>query len=191
MTTSETPSARAASTYIVSRITSTEPRTMRATRGAYTIPMATMTLATLGPSEAISAMARMMAGKAMSPSITRITGLSSRRQYPAASPKTSPTAKASSTTAAPTRSDSRAPYTTRLHTSRPTSSVPTRTKKDLLAQNILIGPDDLGIQKDYEKWLTASGATMLGRCESHSVRITPGTNRTRSDSHRKPGGESH
>src|SRR5207247_1462008 len=83
MTTSETPSARAASTYIVSRITSTEPRTMRATRGAYTIPMATMTLATLGPSEAISAMARMMAGKAMSPSITRITGLSSRRQYPA------------------------------------------------------------------------------------------------------------
>src|SRR5213080_3066209 len=124
MTTSETPSARAASTYIVSRITSTEPRTMRATRGAYTIPMATMTLATLGPSEAISAMARMMAGKAMSPSITRITGLSSRRQYPAASPQTSPTAKASSTTAAPTSSESRAPYTTRLHTSRPTSSVP-------------------------------------------------------------------
>src|SRR5882724_3710035 len=124
MTMSETPRARAASTYVVSRITSTEPRTMRATRGAYTIPMATMTLATLGPSEAISAMARMMAGKAMSPSITRITGLSSRRQYPAASPQTSPTANASSTTAAPTSSESRAPYTTRLHTSRPTSSVP-------------------------------------------------------------------
>src|SRR5262249_26070486 len=35
-----------------------------------------------------------------------------------------PTAKASSTTAAPTSNDRRAPYTTRLHTSRPTSSVP-------------------------------------------------------------------
>src|SRR5207247_1675735 len=98
-----------ASTYIVSRITSTEPRTMRATRGAYTIPMATMTLATLGPSEAISAMARMMAGKAMSPSITRITGLSSRRQYPAASPPTSPTAQARTGSAGRGRARTRMP----------------------------------------------------------------------------------
>jgi len=52
---------------------------MRATRGAYTTPMATITFSTLGPSEAMSAMARMMAGKAMSPSITRITTLSRRR----------------------------------------------------------------------------------------------------------------
>ena len=52
---------------------------MRATRGTYTMPSATMTLTTLGPSEAISAMARMMAGKAMSPSMTRISTLSSRR----------------------------------------------------------------------------------------------------------------
>ena len=36
---SRTPSARAASTYAVSRITSTEPRTTRATRGEYTMPM--------------------------------------------------------------------------------------------------------------------------------------------------------
>src|SRR5438874_2117698 len=55
MTTSEVPSARAASTYVVSRITSTEPRTIRATRGAYTTPMATMTLRTLGPSDATGA----------------------------------------------------------------------------------------------------------------------------------------
>src|SRR5262249_57858652 len=47
--TSEAPSARAASTYDVSRITSTEPRTTRATRGAYTIPIAMMTFTTLGP----------------------------------------------------------------------------------------------------------------------------------------------
>src|SRR5438046_9154098 len=69
MTTSETPSARAASTYIVSRITSTEPRTMRATRGAYTIPMAARAVATPGPSDAISAMATMMAEKAISPAL--------------------------------------------------------------------------------------------------------------------------
>src|SRR5438477_168246 len=36
ITRSETPSARAASTYVVSRMTRTEPRTMRATRGAPT-----------------------------------------------------------------------------------------------------------------------------------------------------------
>src|SRR5919109_4876032 len=53
--TSDAPSARAASTYGVSRITSTEPRTVRATRGQYTTPSATITFATLGPSDAISA----------------------------------------------------------------------------------------------------------------------------------------
>ena len=52
---------------------------MRATRGEYTTPMASTTLATLGPSAAISAIARMIAGKAMSPSITRMTTLSSLR----------------------------------------------------------------------------------------------------------------
>ena len=60
-------------------MTSTEPRTTRATRGEYTTAMATITLITLGPSAAISAMASTMAGKAMSPSITRIMALSSRR----------------------------------------------------------------------------------------------------------------
>src|SRR5205809_877110 len=59
METSLTPRARAASTYAVSRTTRTEPRTTRATRGMYTTPMATITLVTLGPSEAISAGARM------------------------------------------------------------------------------------------------------------------------------------
>src|SRR5882724_10134430 len=180
MTMSETPRARAASTYVVSRITSTEPRTMRATRGAYTIPMATMTLATLGPSEAISAMARMMAGKAMSPSITRITGLSSRRQYPAASPQTSPTANASSTTAAPTRSESRAPYTTRLHTSRPTSSVP----------NQCAAP---GAVSRAETSMRRGSPAMTGASVPTSV-VTPSSTRpttvarrrTRRDSHNGP-----
>src|SRR5207249_3035641 len=180
MTTSETPSARAASTYIVSRITSTEPRTMRATRGAYTIPMATMTLATLGRSEAISAMARMMAGKAMSPSITRITGLSSRRQYPAASPQTSPTANASSTTAAPTRSESRAPYTTRLHTSRPTSSVPNQCRAP-------------GAVSRAETSMRGGSRAMTGASAPTSV-VTPSSTRpttvarrrTRRDSHNGP-----
>src|SRR5438128_1742349 len=37
-----------------------------------------------------------------------------------------------------------------------------RTKKNLIARNILIdGPDGLGIQKDYERWLTVAGSTML------------------------------
>src|SRR5439155_27016000 len=76
MVRSAAPSAQAASTYEVSRITSTEPRTTRATRGEYTTPMATMTLTTLAPSAAISAMASTIAGKAMRPSITRMTGLS-------------------------------------------------------------------------------------------------------------------
>ena len=52
---------------------------MRATRGTCTTPSATITLTTLGPSEAISAMARMMPGKAMSPSMIRISTLSSAR----------------------------------------------------------------------------------------------------------------
>src|SRR5918996_169199 len=73
---SDTPRARAASTYEVSRITSTEPRTTRATRGEYTTAMDAITLMTLGPSAAMSAMARTMAGNAMSPSITRMTTLS-------------------------------------------------------------------------------------------------------------------
>ena len=35
---------------------------MRATRGTYTMPSATITFTTLGPSDAMRAMARMMAG---------------------------------------------------------------------------------------------------------------------------------
>src|SRR5438309_2796463 len=58
-----------------------------------------------------------------------------------------------------------------------------KTKRDLIARNILSdGPEGLGIQKDYEKWLTVAGGMMLTQYESHPVRITPGTNRTRSDS---------
>src|SRR5215831_3490691 len=105
-------------------MTSTEPLTTRATRGAYTMPIATITFAVLGPSDAISAIARMMAGNAMRPSITRMTTLSSARKWPATTPAPTPRTNESTTTQIPTRSDSRAPYTTRLSTSRPTSSVP-------------------------------------------------------------------
>src|SRR5215471_3101505 len=101
-------------------MTKTEPRTTRATRGAYTMPIATITFMVLGPSDAISAMARMIAGKAIRPSITRMTTLSSARKWP----ETTPRMNESTTTQIPTTSDSRAPYTTRLSTSRPTSSVP-------------------------------------------------------------------
>jgi len=66
-----------------------------------------------------------------------------------------------------------------------------RVKKDLIARNILIdGPNGIGIQKDYERWLTAIGNNMFSRCESHPVRIGSGTNRTGSKSHRKPECES-
>ena len=54
-------------------------RMSMAVRGVYTTESAKMTLATPGPRTAISAMASRMAGKAMSPSMTRITITSSRR----------------------------------------------------------------------------------------------------------------
>ena len=82
---------------------------MRAIRGVYTTARATTTFCRRGPSEAISAMARMMAGKAISPSMTRIRTLSRVRKYPAASPTVSPATTDRRTTTPPTITEIRAP----------------------------------------------------------------------------------
>ena len=51
-----------------------------AVRGMYTTDSATITFHTPGPRAAISAIASRIAGNAMSPSMQRITGTSSRRE---------------------------------------------------------------------------------------------------------------
>ena len=54
-------------------------RTRSAVRGMYTSDRARMTFQTPGPRAAMKAMARMIAGKAMSPSMKRMTTRSRRR----------------------------------------------------------------------------------------------------------------
>ncbi len=71
------PIALAASTYSISRTTSTEARTMRAVCGVAAIDSARITLNTDAPSTALIAIARMIDGNAMNASIKRMTGLSS------------------------------------------------------------------------------------------------------------------
>ena len=74
------PSARAASTYSISRTTSTEARTMRAVCGVVAIDSAIITLTTDAPSTALIAIARMIGGNAMNASIRRMSGPSSLRK---------------------------------------------------------------------------------------------------------------
>ena len=76
----EVPSATAASTYGSSRIVSTSERTSRVTRGISGIAIATMTVSRLAFHSATSAIASRIAGIAIRPSITRISGPSSRRR---------------------------------------------------------------------------------------------------------------
>src|SRR6267143_5129337 len=72
----------------------------------------------------MSAMASRMAGKAMSPSMTRITTMSRRRENPAIRPTMMPPTEVSNMVVTPTSSEMRLPWRTRLQTSRPNSSVP-------------------------------------------------------------------
>ncbi len=73
------PSATAASTYGSSRIDSTSARTRRVTRGISGIAIATITVGRLARHSATTAMAIRIAGIAMMPSMTRISGPSSQR----------------------------------------------------------------------------------------------------------------
>ncbi len=86
---------------------------------------ASTALRVFGPKAAVTAMARMICGKAKTRSVSRINASSaSRPRYPATSPSRPPTSRASETMASASGIDNRAPYTTRLKMSRPRESVP-------------------------------------------------------------------
>src|SRR6266545_4339296 len=94
---------------------------------------------------AMSAMARRMAGKAMRPSMTRITTMSRRRENPATRPTMMPPTDVSNMVVTPTSSEMRLPWRTRLQTSRPNSSVPRKCRA-------------LGA------WSRAAGSSRVGLC---------------------------
>ena len=83
-----------------------------------------MTVVSDGPSAATSAIANRISGKAIIASIRRAIGASSFWKNPARRPRVTPISDASTTTAKPTSSDSRAEKIVRENTSRPNSSVP-------------------------------------------------------------------
>ena len=86
---------------------------------------ASMALNRPGPRIATTAIASSSVGSASMMSIRRMTSASTIPPANAAiSPSSVPTRKACATTTAPIDSDSRAPYSRRENTSRPTSSVP-------------------------------------------------------------------
>ena len=88
---------------------STSERTSRVTRGISGIAIATMTVRRLAFHIATSAIASRIAGIAITPSITRISGPSSRRRYPALRPSRMPKVSATSAEEMPTRSETRVP----------------------------------------------------------------------------------
>src|SRR6185295_9846275 len=108
------PTEIAASTYGSSRTESTIARTSRTTRGISGMTIATITATIPAVHNDTSAIASRIAGIAISPSISRITGPSSQRTYPAKSPMAKPRATLIVATAAPTSNDTRAPYSVRL-----------------------------------------------------------------------------
>ncbi len=128
------PAAIAASTNGCSRSVSTRLRTRRTTRGTSAIVIAKITFSRLAFVSAISAIASSTDGIDISPSITRITIASTQRMKPVTSPIASPTSVERIATAKPTVSDTRAPYSTRLYTSRPSMSVPNQYSPDGGAQ---------------------------------------------------------
>ena len=99
----DAPIARAASMYGSRTTASVGPRAIRANVGAYTIPIASITLVRLGPRIAVMAIASTSAGRENSTSITRIATLSSHPpKNPAAMPVVPPIASASATASTPT-----------------------------------------------------------------------------------------
>jgi hypothetical protein len=78
--------------------------------GQETTTIASTALRTFGPSEAVTTIARMIAGKAKTRSTVRITTASgSERKYPATDPSTPPTRIESDTSRTASGSESRAP----------------------------------------------------------------------------------
>ena len=88
-------------------------------------------LRSYAPSAAATAKARMMPGKANTTSAIRImTESTEPAKKPAMAPRVEPIIMATATRRAAKGSERRAPYRTRLNTSRPSSSVPNRYRCD-------------------------------------------------------------
>src|SRR3954463_10945423 len=89
-----------------------------------------MTLDTRGPSAAAMPSANRMAGNDISASISRMIAPSSLRNCAAITPMMALHSPEITQTAIPTNSDTRAPYNTRVKTSRPNISVPKKNCDD-------------------------------------------------------------
>ena len=109
---------------IITRENDRRLRISRTTRGTSVTVMATITFSRLALVSAIRAMASSTPGIDISPSMMRMMMPSSQRTKPVTRPMARPISVASTATDRPTVSDTRAPYTTRLYTSRPSMSVP-------------------------------------------------------------------
>jgi len=93
--------------------------------------MASTALCNEGPRAAAKAMVKTMLGKAKNMSVTRMmTESMMPPANPANAPIAEPTTLASMTSRRASGSESRAPYRTRLSTSRPSSSVPNKWAAD-------------------------------------------------------------
>src|SRR5215204_3389768 len=104
---------------------SADERTTRAMRGIETMPTATITFVVLAPSTATIVRARMIVGKAKSAFTSRCSQKSTAPpKYAPTRPIKLPMVTPRPTEMKPTCSEMRAPYTTWLKISRPSSSVP-------------------------------------------------------------------
>ena len=114
------PSPRAAVTKSRSRSVSTSARTKRLVPNHPVSPIRSTSIASGRCSHrAIAISIKKIRGTASPTSTTRINAVSTqRRTYPATAPTTAPTVTATSMARAPIESDTRDPYTRRLHTSR-------------------------------------------------------------------------
>ena len=104
-----------------------EPADSRAYDGQETTITANTALRSSGPSAAATAMARMIPGNANTRSAIRMMTESTKpAKKPAMAPRVEPIIIATATRSAAKGSERRAPYRTRLNTSRPSSSVPNK-----------------------------------------------------------------
>jgi hypothetical protein len=121
----EKPNNRPLSTNSRFRRPMTRPRVTRAYDGQDTTRTASTAFCRLAPSAAATTIARMTVGKANTRSAIRITVSSTHRpKNPAQAPSTPPTSSDMATSSRASGMETRAPYSTRLSTSRPNSSVP-------------------------------------------------------------------
>src|SRR5207244_10778309 len=125
----DAPSARAPSTNGRTPSERTSPYTRRATDIHPVMPSTTITSAALGRHSAASSRRSTTRGSASAKSVMPSSSVrTGPPQWPATAPTAPPIASESSTASPPTPNDTRAPYTSRVHTSRPKRSVPSAWK---------------------------------------------------------------